>query len=191
IEYSSQGGKKDGMQALPTPVEIAQFFQSQNQQAPPYLYANYKSEAKMNYLMIPILAKFGWNLGHQNHWRIYVDAGPFAGFLLSAHQVESGGQSTLYLDANGTQPIVNPQTEQPIQGNFDTTTNIKSDLHHFNFGLEGNAGIACKINKKNTIFLEGGANYGFLNIQKGTANGKNNTGAGTVTLGYAYCLGKK
>lgn len=60
VEYSSQGGKKDGMQALTTPDAIVQYYQSQNIPPPPYLYANYKSEAKLNYLLIPVLAKFGW-----------------------------------------------------------------------------------------------------------------------------------
>jgi hypothetical protein len=36
------------------------------------------------------------------------------------------------------------------------------------------------------VFIEGGGNYGFLTIQKDSANGKNNTGAGVVNLGYAY-----
>jgi hypothetical protein len=47
--------------------------------------------------------------------------------------------------------------------------------------------LAYKI-KKSYIFIEGGGNYGFLNIQKGTANGKNETGAGTVAVGYAFWL---
>jgi hypothetical protein len=71
-------------------------------QAPPYLYADYKSEAKLNYLMIPLLAKFGLN----------------------------------------------------------------------------------------NIFIEGGGNYGFLNIQKGSQNGKNNTGAATAVVGYSHWFGQ-
>jgi len=60
LEFSSQGGKKDGLQAFPTPPEMAAMFPEGT--APQYLYANYKSEAKMNYLLVPILAKFGCNL---------------------------------------------------------------------------------------------------------------------------------
>ena len=183
IEYSSQGGKKDGLQAFPTPGDLALYFQSQGQQAPTYLYANYKSEAKLNYLMIPVLAKFGWNFNHSSPFRIYIDAGPFVGFLLSAKQVTSGS-SNIYADAQGQQPL--PVGEQP----FDTTQNIKSQLNSINFGVEGNVGLSYRTGK-GKVFIEGGANYGFLNIQKGTVNGKNNTGAATVTLGYAYPLGKK
>ncbi|MGZ3833046.1 MAG: outer membrane beta-barrel protein, partial [Mucilaginibacter sp.] len=39
IEYSSQGGKKNGMQAFPTPAQFAAFFDPRP--APTYLYANY------------------------------------------------------------------------------------------------------------------------------------------------------
>lgn len=178
-EYSSQGGKKSGLQAFPTPSAYAAYFQPGP--APAYLYADFKSEAKLNYLMIPVLAKFGWNLKPKSPVRIYVDAGPFVGFLLSAKQVTSGS-SNVYGDAGGQN-----QLTQSAQS-FDATQNIKSQLNKTNFGVEGNVGISYGTGKSN-IFIEGGFNYGFLNIQKGTANGKNNTGAGTVSLGYAYQLG--
>ena len=42
------------------------------------------------------------------------------------------------------------------------------------------------ISKRAIFFIEGGGNYGFLNIQKGTDNGKNQIGAATVALGYGY-----
>ncbi len=180
LEFSSQGGKKDGMQAFPTPADVAGMFPAGT--APQYLYANYKSEAKMNYLLIPVLAKFAWNLSSTSPVRIYVDAGPFAGFLLSAHQVTSGS-SMIYADEKGQQPL-----SQQSQS-FDSTNNIKSQLNSFNFGISGNVGISYSFNRSN-IFIEGGGNYGFLNIQKGTANGKNNTGAGTVDIGYGYSFGK-
>ncbi len=173
IEYSSQGGKKDGLQAFPNPQGST----------PPYLYADYKSEAKLNYLLVPVLAKLGWNLSRHSPLRIYVDAGPFAGFLLSAHQVTSGS-SMVYADPQGSQPV-SPSAEP-----FDANNNIKDQLNTFNFGVSGNVGIAYHFTQSN-IFIEGGGNYGFLNIQKGTSNGKNNTGAGTVALGYAYTFAKK
>ncbi len=180
LSYSSQGGKKDGMQAFPTPTEFVQMFPQG--QAPQYLYANYKSTAKINYLMLPVLAKFGWNFGNKSAFRFYIDAGPFAALLLSAKQVTSGS-SNIYADAGGTQQL----TSQPQS--FDTTQDIKSDLHSFNAGIDGNIGLIFRC-KKNYFFIEAGGNYGFVNIQKGTANGKNNTGAATLLLGYALALGK-
>lgn len=180
LEYSSQGGKKDGMQALTTPEAMAAAFPPG--QAPAYLYADYNSEAKLNYLMIPVLAKFGWNFG-TSPWRIYVDAGPFVGFLLSAKQVTSG-QSPLYLDKAGQQPL--PGGEQ----SFNNTTDIKNQLNSTNFGVEGNIGLCYRFGPSH-IFIEAGGNYGFLNIQKGSANGSNNTGAGTGAIGYSYMFAKQ
>lgn len=180
IEYSSQGGKKDGMQAFPTPPQYAGMFPAGT--APTYLYANFKSEAKLNYLLVPVLAQFGWNLKPSSPFRVYIDAGPFAGFLLSAKQVTSGS-SMIYADAEGQQPFPVPSQS------FDTTNNIKDQLNKFNAGAEANIGLSYSLGSSN-IFIEGGFNYGFLNIQKGTANGKNNTGAGTISLGYAYRFGK-
>ncbi len=173
LEYSSQGGKKDGMQAFPNPYGST----------PTYLYANFKSEAKMNYLLVPVLAKLGWNISHSSPVRFYVNVGPFVGFLLNAKQVTSGS-SPVYADQDGTTQV------SPGAQSFDNTQNIKSQLHSANFGVEANVGFSEAFGKSE-IFIEGGGNYGFLNIQKGTANGKNNIGAGTLTIGYAYHLGKK
>jgi hypothetical protein len=209
IEYSSQGGKKDGMQAFTVPGQLAQLFPAG--QAPQYLYANYNSQAKLNYLLIPVLAKFGWNFSKTSPWRFYLDAGPFAGFLLSAHQITSG-VSPVYLDAQGQQPLqiqqtgvtqhqVPPQlqaigkidaaagTTVGITQDFNSNTDIKSQLNTFDFGIEGNVGFSYKLGKGN-LFIEGGGNYGFLNIQKFAADGKNETGAGTLVIGYIYWFGK-
>ncbi len=179
IEYSSQGGKKNGMQAFPVPADMAALFPPG--QAPTYLYADFNSEAKINYLMIPLLAKFGYDF-HESPFRMYADVGPFIGFLLSAKQVTSGN-SEIYLDPSAQQPL--PAGSQ----SFDNTQDIKDQLNSTNFGVEGNIGLNYKFGMNN-IFFEVGGNYGFLNIQKGSANGKNNTGAATIVLGYSYWLGK-
>lgn len=169
------------MQAFTTPDEIAAGYQAQGATAPPYLYANYNSTAKLNYLMVPILAKFGWNFKN-SPLRIYADAGPFVGFLLSAHQVTTG-ESQFYTDPSGQQPLPGGAHS------FDNNENIKSQLHTTNLGIEGNLGLNYKLGLSN-VFIEGGGNYGFLNIQKGTANGKNNTGAALAAVGIIYWFGK-
>jgi len=189
LEYSAQGGKKDGLQAFPTPAPLAAAFVAQGQPAPTYLYDNANSAAKINYLMLPILAKFGWNFSKTI--RFYVDAGPFLGYLVYAHQVvtNSGG---FYLDPKGTEPLSAFSPDAP--SNINSDTDIKDQLHDFNVGFEGNVGFAYKLFNGNKetgyFFIEGGGDYGFLNIQKGTANGKNNIGAGTANIGYTFCLGK-
>lgn len=181
IEYSAQGGKKDGMQAFPTTAQMAGYFQSQGMQTPTYLYANFKSEARLNYLRLPFLAKLGWDLGQQGHFRFSVAAGPFVAFLLSAKQVTSGN-SEIYVDPAGQQAL--PVGSQ----SFDQTQNIRDQLHKANFGVDGNIGLAYLFGNKlvNKIFIEAGGNYGFINIQKGSDDGKNNTGAATLLLGYTY-----
>ncbi len=180
VEFSSQGGKKNGLQAFPIPDLLAAMFPQGT--APTYLYANFNSEAKFNYLMIPILAKFGYTF-HQSPWRIYGDAGPFVAFLLSAKQVTSG-QSEIFTDPEGTQAL--PVGSQ----SFDATNDIKNQLNSTNFGIEGNIGLNYAFGPNN-LFIEFGGNYGFVNIQKGSANGKNNTGAATIVLGYSYWITKK
>ena len=181
IEYSAEGGKKNGFQAFPTPAEVVPLFPTG--QAPDYLYANFKSAAKFNYLMIPVLAKLQLNHRPESRWRLYADVGPFVGFLLSGKQVTSGS-SEVYADAGMTQQL-------PIgTQSFDSTNNIKSELHNANVGIEGNIGIAYVFGN-NRIFFEAGGNYGFLNVQKGTANGENHVGAAVAGFGYAYEFVKK
>ena len=183
-EYSSQGGKKDGTQALATPAQLAAAFEEQGQPVPTYLYADYNSEARINYLLIPVLAKFGWNLGSKSPFRLYVAAGPYVGFLLSAKQVTSGN-SPIYADENKSVQITPAQS-------FDASTSIKDQLHSANFGVDGRVGLSWAIGPKQIhhVFVEAGGNYGFVNIQKGTANGKNNTGAAVATIGYSIAVGR-
>ncbi len=186
LEYSSQGGKKNGNQAFTTPTQLSQRFPGG--QVPQYLYADYKSVAKLNYLLLPILAKFNFRLGV--HWLLYADAGPFAAILLDAKNITSGS-SNVYLDEKHTQPVItDPNSQTPLVMSFDNTENIKSQLHTFNAGVEGSIGLACQLGR-NKIFIEGGGNYGFINIQKGNTNGKNHTGAATIALGYACSFHKK
>lgn len=177
LEYCAQGGRKNSMQAFPVPPELAGMFPPG--QAPEYLYAHYSSEARINYLMLPLLAKYHVHSG--KHWDAYAAVGPFVSLVLTAKNI-TRGSSNIYLDAAGTQPVT------PSPQSFDNTQNIRNDLHAFNAGVSGHIGIAHKINSS-AIFLEAGGNYGFINIQKGNGNGKNKTGAAVVNLGYQLSFG--
>ena len=181
LEYSSQGGKKNGLQAFPTPAEAAIYFNSIGEHNPPYLYANFKNKIQLNYLMLPVLAKFGFSFNNPA-LRLYADAGPFAGLLLKAKDITSGS-SEIYTDAAGQMPL--PLGVFPLNGDM----NVKDSLNKWNAGIEGNIGLQYQFGQSN-IFIEGGGNYGLKNIQKGAANGKNNTGAATVTIGYSYAFGE-
>lgn len=184
LRYSQQGGKKNGKQAFTPPAELTQGVPPE--MIPQYFYANYKSEAKINYLMLPILAKYNFSLGE--HWGLYVAAGPFVSLRLSAKNVTEG-TSTIYLDERHTTPLALPGGQVLPPQSFDRTVDIKKEIRPFNAGIDGHIGVAYKW-ARNSVFIEGGGNYGFINIQENDINGKNNTGAAVVVAGYAFRICK-
>ncbi|MDR3665363.1 MAG: porin family protein [Ignavibacteriaceae bacterium] len=173
--YASQGGKKTGIQpidpsSVPLPIP-----------AGVNLYADFSNEAVLNYLEIPLIAKYSFSLS--SLFSAYVDAGPYVGFLLNAKTITSG-TSSLYVDKNGTPLVIEGFAAIPPQ-NFDQTTTITSDIKTLNTGITGGFGIARPI-MYGEIILDIRGSYGFTNIQKNSINGKNNTGSLVVTLGYSY-----
>jgi len=178
-EYSAQGGKKHGKQALPVTAAIAALFPPN--QAPPYLWTNFNADAKLDYLLVPLLAKVGFDIGNHSAWRVYASAGPFAGFLLRATTITSGSDN-VYADEAETQPLLTG----PVS--FDSIANVKDQLKNFNWGIEANIGLAYHF-QQHSIFIEGGGNYGFIPIQKLKEDGQNHTGAASVRIGYAFTFG--
>lgn len=178
LNYSSQGGKKDGVQAIPVSPEYASFF-PEGVPVPDYLYSSYKSEAKLNYIELPLMLKYEYPISGK--FTLFANAGPYVGYLLSAKNVTSGTEN-IYLDKGLTMPLL------PAPISFEANTDIKSDLTSFNFGIQAGIGLAYKIAERGKLILTGGGNYGLTHIQKDPANGENNTGAGTVTLGYLIRL---
>jgi len=223
VEYSGMGGKKDGMQAMPTQRLITEIGNSigmgvtEQQLAalgalmttlPQYYYANMENTAKFDYVMIPLMAQFGKNIG-QSPWRVYVNAGPFASFLLTGKQFAKG-TGKLYSDASGTTTLwdVFPEVvmvgDMPVPKSFVVSqfpdierilnepatfgeTNITGELRSSNFGATGNLGIRYQC-KRNYFFLEVGGSYGFVTVQDDTSNGSNRLGAASVMVGYAFSL---
>jgi hypothetical protein len=179
IEYSSQGGKKLGVQGFSTPDFIAAEYPAG--QAPQVVYANYNSEIKLNYLMIPVLAKFHWK-SPELPFDFYVDGGPFIGFLLSASQVNNG-RSQIYADASMQQAAPGgPQS-------FNNSQNIKDQINPINVGIESSIGISYYF-KSSRLFIEGGANFGIRDVEKSDINGKNESSSTVVSIGYALLFGK-
>ena len=215
VEYSGMGGKKNGMQAMPTMRLITEMGNSigmgiTEQQlyalgalmelTPQYYYANVDNTTKFDYVMVPILVQFGWDIG-QSPWRVYVNGGPFVSFLLSGKQ-ESKGTSKLYSDASGITTLWDIFPEEYkgfVAGEFPTientlnnpvpftTTSITSELKSTNFGITGNVGIRYQC-KRNYFFLEVGGHYGFVTVQNDDTNGSNRIGAASVMAGYAFSL---
>lgn len=168
IMYSQQEGKHNGMQAIPNPYGSV----------PPYFYANFKNTTKLNYLQVPLMARFDFRL--QKKLNLYANAGGFAAFLLSAKSV-SDGSSYIYADKTGQQQV------SPSPQSFDSTEDIKSSIHKFNAGVIVAIGLSYKLHF-GEIFIEGGGNYGFIDIQKYKADGTNYSGAATIHLGYLHAF---
>ncbi len=187
LNFSSQGGKRDGLQALPLPAELEPLWQALPMfgiTPDEYMYASIKSEAVLNYIELPVLAKYRFSLNSRINF--YMQAGPVLGFLVNAKNITSGS-SQIYIDKDGNLAlddvlIVAQQTPMGAQS-FNHTENITSDVRRFNIGGQGAIGFGLAT-KSGELFIEGGGNYGFIPVQKDESNGNNNAGAGTVTVGY-------
>lgn len=179
IQYSGQGGKRQGMQPVTNiPAALAQ-------QIPPgmMLYANFNNQSVLNYLDIPVMTKYSWG----NKLKYYLNAGPYCGILLSARQ-KTDGNSQLFFDKGGTQPLSIQGQPLPAQS-FNANTDIKKDINPVNFGITGGVGLGYALGASGEIDLDVRAAYGLTTIQKDTqTNGKSHTGDLFLTLGYAYVL---
>jgi hypothetical protein len=173
LEWSTQGGQKSGLQTIPASTDLAQYFPPGTQ----YLYANFTSTVRLQYLMLPVLLKYTMKLGSSNNWKLYWDAGFFGALLMTAN-ASASGSSKVYLDKGETQPIGSVLVQ------FDSTGNIKNQLHKGNFGVEGNMGLQYQFDNIH-VFAEAGGSYGFINLQKDSRNGINHTGALIFRLGVS------
>jgi len=176
VNYVSQGGKRNGMQPI-TPDQVGGL------PLPPdlTLYANFHNETIIDYVEIPLMAKFNWG----RTWRVFAGAGPYIGFRVRAKTVTSG-MSSLYLDSSGTPLIIPPANEPLPPVSFDATTDVKSEIHPINVGISGGVGLEAPFGPGD-IVLSARFSVGLTNIQKNPeVNGKNNTGAAIVFVGYVY-----
>jgi len=168
INYSSEGGKRNGMQPIAPDPSLP---------VPPgtTLYAAFDNEAILDYIEIPLLAKLSWG----NPIRFFADAGPYVGFLVRAKTVTSGS-SLLYDASRAALPY-------PAQ-DFGAETDIKEDVNSTNAGIAGGVGVEMPYGPGDVV-LDAHFSYGLTNIQKNVAlNGENNTGSLAFTLGYSYPL---
>ena len=174
VLYASQGGKKTGIQSIdPSSISAP---------LPPgtSLYADFSNEAVLNYLEIPLIAKYSFSF--TGGFTVYVDAGPYVGFLLNAKTITKG-TSSIYVDKNRTPLTINGYPLPPQD--FDQTTGITSDIKTMNSGITGGIGASSQI-LNGEIILDIRGTYGLTNIQKSSLNGQNNTGSLVFTLGYSH-----
>jgi hypothetical protein len=178
LNFAPQGGKREGMQPI---QDTSQF------PVPPGtpLYADFKTEAKLNYLEFPLLV--GWHFGSARQFE--AQFGPYGGILLSA-KTETSGTSSIYTDPQGndvlTIPPGYPGEGQPIPPqDFSATTDNKSSLKSFNWGLQGGLSMAQAV-PGGVALLEVRGGLGMTDIQKSSADGQNATGVMVVAFGYLW-----
>jgi hypothetical protein len=215
IEYSGQGGKRNGIQAMPAEQIMSGITAGMGggnmpgmdailgqiaSGMPELIYADVKNTADFDYLMVPLSVQIGTN--NNNRWRVYANAGPFVSFLLHGKQTTKG-QSKMYADAGRSktlwdnipaemQPVIEgsvPQLAHVLQNgtDFGSTEVITRDLNPVNAGVQGDIGLSYR-HDRHKVFLEIGGNYGFVKMQKNKSNSSNNIGAATVMFGYAIRL---
>jgi Outer membrane protein beta-barrel domain len=167
--YSSEGGKRDGVQAIDA--------SSINPLVPAgtYFYANFKNQSILNYAEIPVMVKY--IIPFNKSQKVYLDFGPYVGFLLNAKQ-KTSGSSIIYQDRAQTMPVVESAQS------FNVSTDITSDINTVNFGVTGGVGFEQMFNS-NEVFLDVRGAYGLTVIQKVSANGNSHNGNLLIDLGYA------
>lgn len=174
LNYSSQGGKKNGQQAMP----VSYFTSNPPAGVRDYVYSNFNINVRVNYIELPVMARFCQPLG--GRWQFIATAGPYIGYVVAA-KLAIKGTSNIYADEAETTPLL----PQAINATGDQ--DIKKDVRKFNFGAQGNIGVAVKMPLGN-ILLTAGGNYGFIRLQKNNSLGKNNIGAANFTVGYLVNL---
>jgi len=140
INYSSQGGKRDGLQPI-DPTQV------------PLLYANFHNETIIDYVEVPLMLemKTGDRQG------LFLALGGYAGYRVRAKTATSGN-SLIYLDPAGTQPVI----PEPVS--FEANTDVSQEINRWNFGLCGAVGINWTFGSGLAV-LGARFNYGLSNIQ--------------------------
>lgn len=180
INFDGQGGQRNGVQPIPSPPPNLPQLPSGD-----YYYANFNNMSILNYMEIPVLAKYTFGFAGIT---FDVNAGPYVGFLLNATQ-KTSGTSLIYM--NGT-PLVMPDgnggsvTVPPVP--FDTTSVVTSSIHEVNVGIAGGAGIILPLTGRASVSLDVRGLYGLTNVQKYAQDGTSHTGNLIISVGYSYKL---
>ncbi len=191
INYSIQGGARDGMQALLLSNQLKIFWDlltSKGIKHDNYMYSSLRSEEIFNYVEIPLLAKATFGSGQR--FNFYLSSGPFIGVLMKATSITNGTNS-IFLDKEGINPVDKYLQKEGMsvlgQQSFNSNRNITGNLNRFNIGWQGSIGFEV-ILKSGKIIMDIGGNYGFIPIQRDLSNGANTTDNAIVTIGYIHRL---
>ena len=169
LMYSSEGGKRNGIQAFDASSLIPQM------PVGTYLYASFDNESVLNYLEVPVMLRYSIPLSKSQ--KVYANFGTYIGYLLNATQ-KTSGSSPIYADRGETMVFV----KEPMP--FDASTDITSSINKINVGLTGGVGLFQKAGSGD-LFLDVRAAYGMMVIQKDPNNGSSHSGNLLLDLGYA------
>jgi hypothetical protein len=214
VEYTGQGGKRDGVQAMSSnrlimdvatrmganiTEETVAMLGQMAAYVPQIFYADVNNTVKFDYLMLPLSLQAGKTLGN-GPFGIYVNAGPFVSFLMSGEQV-SEGSSKLYAGADKAGTLWEnipaeirsqitagvPELAHTLENGTEFgTSDITGEIRPVNLGIHGNIGLSYRWGGRNRLFIEAGGNYGFIRIQKDKSNGVNRIGSANVAIGYSF-----
>ncbi len=178
VNYTSQGGKRKGLQpiTMELPPELP---------VPPdtLLFAEFNNETILEYLEIPIMVR--WGFGKTT--RFFINAGPYLGYLARARAL-TDGTSIVYLDEDGTIPVLVPPENEPLTIPLDAETDVEDSLKKTNVGLAAGGGAVFPL-KPGNIIIEAHFQLGMSVLQKDVpTNGSTKTGAIVVSVGYAFTL---
>lgn len=187
IDFIGEGGKRNGIQPFSVPDKYLAAFQAAFKTDRDYVFSDYNNVSRINYLQIPVMAKFNFPLNQNQRLKFFVQAGPFISFLVGAKQLVKTADLKVYQDKAGQQQIPPEAVAAFFGTKLDTAINAKGELHKTNVGVQGAIGLSYNFGP-GKLFIEGGGNYGFIDMQKGAEHGKNRIGAATVALGYALSI---
>jgi hypothetical protein len=194
LGFSRKGGERNGTQPIP-PAQLGEL-EALAQGQP--VWATFDNQAVFNYIEIPILAKYEWDLGSK--WGVYVNGGLYVDFILNPEQVtNSNGEVPLYWDEAETVRIKYPLPDVPMEFwpdlppvDLSATTDIDADLANMDFGGMAGIGVTYAISDNSELLFDMRGSYGFIPLQNDTATyGSVHMGNMTFALGYAYTIPKK
>ena len=173
VNYTSQGGKRDGVQPITTDIGLPPLPDGS------YFYADYHNETILDYVEVPVQLRLHFGTG----FRFFINGGAYLGILVSAKAVTSGS-SLIYLDQGKTQPI----TPSPVS--FDAETDVSDSLKRTNYGIIGGGGVMHRVGRGDLV-AEVHFQVGLTTIQQDVStSGNNKTGAVVVSLGYSLPLSR-
>lgn len=100
VEYSGQGGKRNGIQAMPSeqmmaglaagmgdgnPAGMDVILSQLTAGMPEIFYADVKNTAAFDYLMVPVSVQIGTNAN--NRWRVYANVGLLSRFFCAVNKL--------------------------------------------------------------------------------------------------------